>query len=352
MTTTDEIMILTTLCYIERDGAYLMLHRVKKENDINKDKWIGIGGKFEAGESPEDCLFREVGEETGLELKDFSLRGIVTFLADENAPEYMFLYTADDFEGEPGECSEGTLEWVPKSDIGSLNIWEGDRIFFKLLDSGRPFFSLKLRYTGDRLVEAVLDGKMMELLDVVGPDGEPTGAVRERTMVHESGDRHRTSHVWIVRHAPAGGGYELLLQKRCSTKDSFAGCYDITSAGHIPAGAGYIESALRELYEELGIKAKADELIFVGVHTSRYEGEFYGKPFINDEISNVYILNRAVDISDVTVQESEIEEVKWFDIDEALEAAKNNDPGFCLEADEIEMLRSFLENRRKSAGTQ
>ncbi len=335
-------MILTTLCYIERDGAYLMLHRVKKENDINKDKWIGIGGKFENGESPEDCLLREVGEETGLTLKNFSLRGVVTFIADDDEPEYMFLYTSDDFEGAPGICNEGTLTWVAKQDVDSLNLWDGDRIFFRLIDSERSFFSLKLCYTRGRLVEAVLDGKSLELLDVVDIHGEPTGRVKERSAVHEDGDRHRTSHVWIVRRSPGGDGFELLLQKRCSTKDSFAGCYDITSAGHIPAGAEYIGSALRELYEELGITADADELVFVGVHSSFYEGSFYGKPFINREISNVYILDRSVDIEDVKVQESEIEEVKWFDIDEALNAAADGDPGFCLEADEIEMLKSFL----------
>lgn len=150
---------LTTLCYIEKDNKYLMLHRVKKENDINKDKWIGVGGHFEADESPEECLLREVKEETGLVLTSWKLRGIITFISNEWQTEYMFLYTADGFEGEMIECREGNLEWVDKADMYELPIWEGDKIFLNLLDTTDEFFSLKLRYEGDKLVEAVLNGK-------------------------------------------------------------------------------------------------------------------------------------------------------------------------------------------------
>ena len=150
---------LTTLCYIEKDGKYLMLHRVKKENDVNKDKWIGIGGHFEEGESPEECLLREVKEETGLTLTSYRLRGIVTFVSDRWVTEYMFLYTADDFTGKMSPCDEGTLEWVPKKELSRLNLWEGDKIFLKLLAEDAPFFSLKLSYEGDDLVFAALDGK-------------------------------------------------------------------------------------------------------------------------------------------------------------------------------------------------
>ena len=139
-----------------------MLHRISKKNDVNKDKWIGIGGKFEFGESPEDCLLREAKEETGYTLTSYKLRGVVTFLFNDEEAEYMFLYTADGFEGEPTLCDEGTLEWVPKSEINNLNLWEGDKIFFRLLDEGAPFFSLKLKYRGDYLEEAVLDGKPIE----------------------------------------------------------------------------------------------------------------------------------------------------------------------------------------------
>lgn len=144
---------LTTLCYIENDDNYLMLHRVKKENDMNKDKWLGIGGGFEEGESPEECIMRECKEETGLTLLDARLRGIITFVSDEFPCEYMFLYTATQFEGELQECNEGNLEWVPKDKIKELNLWEGDLVFFDLLKKNTPFFSLKLCYEGEKLVE-------------------------------------------------------------------------------------------------------------------------------------------------------------------------------------------------------
>ena len=152
-------MRLTTLCYIEKDDSYLMLHRVKKKHDINHDKWIGVGGHFESGESPEECLLREVKEETGLTLKSWCFRGIVTFLCDDCEAEYMCLYTAADFEGELIECNEGTLEWVAKDRVEQLPIWEGDKVFFRLIREGAPFFSLKLRYEGETLKECVLDGR-------------------------------------------------------------------------------------------------------------------------------------------------------------------------------------------------
>ena len=152
---------MTTLCYIEKDDCYLMLHRVKKMQDINKDKWIGIGGHFEVKESPEECLLREVKEETGLTLKNYRFRGLITFVTDCYETEYMCLYTADAFEGVLTECAEGNLEWVPKSRLRELNLWEGDYIFLELLESRDEFFSLKLRYEQDRLVEAVLDGEIL-----------------------------------------------------------------------------------------------------------------------------------------------------------------------------------------------
>ena len=149
----------TSLCYIEKDGRYLMLHRVKKAQDENRDKWIGIGGKFEAGESPEDCMLREVREETGLSLDSWRFRGIVTFVSDEWGTEYMHLFTAHSFTGTLLDCDEGELEWVEKGRIPSLPIWEGDKIFLRLLDERADFFSLKLCYRGDKLVRAVLNGR-------------------------------------------------------------------------------------------------------------------------------------------------------------------------------------------------
>ena len=149
----------TTLCYLEKDGRYLMLHRVKKENDVNRDKWIGIGGKFLEGESPEDCVMRETLEETGLCLHDPEYRGIVTFVSDRWETEWMHLFYADRFTGTVRECDEGVLEWIGKDALYSLPIWEGDKIFLDLIDRRVPFFSLKLRYEGDALKEAVLNGK-------------------------------------------------------------------------------------------------------------------------------------------------------------------------------------------------
>ena len=145
---------LTTLCYLIKDGKYLMLHRVKKENDLNKDKYLGVGGHFEYGESPDECLIREVKEETGLTLTDYKARGIVTFVYGEDIVEYMHLFTAEGFEGEMIECDEGELIWIPIEDVCNLPIWEGDKEFFKLLNETNEFFSLKLVYNlNDELVE-------------------------------------------------------------------------------------------------------------------------------------------------------------------------------------------------------
>ena len=153
----------TTLCYIEQGGKYLMLHRVKKKNDINHDKWIGIGGKFEFQESPEDCLLREALEETGLTLTAWRYRGIVTFISGpEDDAEYMHLFTAHGFSGELKECDEGDLEWIEKTRLRELTLWEGDKLFLELLEQDAPFFSLKLVYEGDVLKEAVLDGVKLE----------------------------------------------------------------------------------------------------------------------------------------------------------------------------------------------
>ena len=151
-------MLNTSLCYIEKDGAYLMIHRVKKKNDVNHDKWIGVGGKFEAGESPFDCARREIREECGIEVKDLSYRGIVTFVSDEYGTEYMHLFTATEYDGEIDyNCDEGNLEWVAKKKIKDLPIWEGDKIFFDLLDEDLRFFSLKLEYRGDKLINHTVE---------------------------------------------------------------------------------------------------------------------------------------------------------------------------------------------------
>lgn len=151
----------TTLCYLERGDEYLMLHRTKKKNDENHDKWIGVGGKFEANESPEDCMRREILEETGLTVTEYRYRGIVTFVSDIYQTEYMHLFTVTDWTGEARECDEGELAWIKKQKLFDLTLWQGDRIFLKLLQQDVPFFSLKLTYQGDRLQEAVLNGKVI-----------------------------------------------------------------------------------------------------------------------------------------------------------------------------------------------
>ena len=156
-------MINSTLCYLRRGEDVLLLHRIKKKNDLNQDKWIGVGGKFEDKESPEDCALREIWEETGLTVTRWQYRGIVTFVSDQWPTEYMYLYTATGFEGEMIVCDEGDLEWVEHDKITDLPIWEGDKLFLRLLAEEAPFFSLKLEYHGDTLVYAALDGKEIKL---------------------------------------------------------------------------------------------------------------------------------------------------------------------------------------------
>lgn len=152
----------TSLCYIEKDGKYLMLHRVKKENDVNRDKWIGVGGRFEEGESPEECAEREIFEETGLRVKNLAFRAIVTFDCPPYPTDYMHLFTATEFEGEIKECDEGRLEWVDKSRLRELDLWEGDYYFFDLLDKNEPFFSMKLSYRESILTEVILNGEKIK----------------------------------------------------------------------------------------------------------------------------------------------------------------------------------------------
>ena len=333
---------LSTLCYIEQDGKYLMLHRTVKENDVNKDKWIGVGGHFEYGESPEECLLREVKEETGYRLTSWRYRGVVTFVYGEDTVEYMSLYTADGFEGEPVECDEGELEWVDKKDIPALELWEGDKVFFRLLDMGREFFSLKLVYDRqDVLQYAALDGVPMELFDEIREDGSRTGAVKERGVVHEDGTLHATVHTWIVRPNDRSG-YDLLLQKRSDCKDSNPGCWDISSAGHIEAGHGRLESALRELKEELGIDACQEQLREAGTRRCGFESEFYGRLFRDNELSTIYIYEEPVEIGNMTLQESEVSEVEWMDFGECRKKVSENTFEHCIYEDELDIVGKAL----------
>lgn len=332
----------STLCYIEKDNQYLMLHRIVKKNDVNKDKWIGVGGHFEYGESPEDCVLREVKEETGYTLTSYQYRGLVTFVFADVEMEYMSLFTADGFEGEPIACNEGVLEWVDIEKVWKLNLWEGDKIFFRLLDEKIPFFSLKLVYNlQGQLTSAVLNGKPMEMFDVIDEKGSPTGLIKERGVVHREGALHATSHIWIARKNQKSG-YDILLQKRSAIKDSHPGCYDISSAGHIGAGDDPLSSALRELREELGISASHEHLKEFGVQYKNYEGEFYGKPFRDRQRSILYLYTEPVEETTLTLQESEIESVLWMDYAEALQAICNGTIKHCIYEEEFRKLGKAL----------
>ncbi|SRR5574344_1104773 len=155
-------MLQTTQCYLERDGQYLMLHRTKKINDENHDKWIGVGGKFEDGESPEDCMRREIREETGYSVTGWRYCGIVTFVSDVWPAEQMHIFVCTEWSGDEIVCNEGDLQWIDKQDLLKLTMWEGDRIFLKLISQQTPFFSLKLTYQGDVLQQAMLNGEVFK----------------------------------------------------------------------------------------------------------------------------------------------------------------------------------------------
>lgn len=336
---------LSTLCYIEKDGKYLMLHRTVKKNDVNKDKWIGVGGHFEQDESPEECLLREVREETGYTLTSYRYRGLVTFVSGNGVTEYMSLFTADGFEGEPILCDEGELEWVEIDDVWNLNIWEGDKIFFRLMDEDYPFFSLKLVYDGhDKLVSAVLNGKPMELFDILNMDGTKTGIVRERGVAHREGSLHATVHMWIVRKNQKSG-YDVLLQKRSACKDSNPGCYDISSAGHVEAGDEPLGSAVREMREELGLEVDARDLQYVGIHHGAFEAEFYGRMFRDQELSSVYVYEKPVDTEALTLQESEVESVMWMDYEECRKQIQDGSIANCIYEDEFRMVGEYLKRQ-------
>lgn len=336
------IPVLTTLVYLEKDHRYLMLHRTVKKNDVNKDKWIGVGGKFEDNESPDDCLLREVKEETGLTLTSFRMRGVVTFLSGRGDFEYMFLYTADRWEGELRPCDEGVLEWVDIDKVWDLNLWEGDKIFFRLIDEDAPFFSLKLVYDGtDKLRKAVLNGQEMELFDIINLDGSKTGVVKERGVAHRDGSRHPTVHMWVIRPNEKSG-WDLLIQKRSANKDSNPGCWDISSAGHMQAGSEPMESAIREIGEELGIKARTEDLTYIGMHKGSFESTFYGRPFRDAENAYCYLYTKPVNIGDLTLQKEEVECVKWIDFRELVQGVKDGSLPNCIYLDELELIAGKL----------
>lgn len=197
-----------------------------------------------------------------------------------------------------------------------------------------------LHLGGNHILAQNLRRIIMEMLDIVDEDGNPTGQTVERSIAHEKGIRHRTAHVWLVR--VHNGKYQILLQKRCATKDSFPGCYDISSAGHIPAGVDYIPSALRELYEELGIKAEENELIPCGRRYIYYDTSFYGRPFKDSQVSNVYILFRDLEPEKFTLQRSEIDSVMWMDLEKCIKNVNEGSIPNCIALEELQMVKKRL----------
>lgn len=185
----------------------------------------------------------------------------------------------------------------------------------------------------------------MEYLDILNEKGEKTGIIKERTAVHTDGDLHGTSHVWIARISPETGKTQVLLQKRSKNKDSFPGCLDTSSAGHMEAGGTFSESAVRELEEELGLKVTEDELEYLFRIRVHKEGFFYGKNFIENRISNVYLLKRSIDENDLTLQTEEIESVVWMDCDFVMKKLSEKDKGYCIEPEEFSKLCEILENK-------
>lgn len=183
----------------------------------------------------------------------------------------------------------------------------------------------------------------MEYFDIRNEDGSLTGQIKARSRVHEDGDIHGTSHVWIVRRNN-GGECELLLQKRSAGKDAYPGCYDISSAGHLPAGQDFLPSALRELYEELGIRAEKEDLIFLGIHKGYYEEVFYGKPFRNYEVSHVYIYEKPIREEELVLQKEEVESVKWMSLSECYQVTREKNPLYILAEEELDMIKKYMES--------
>lgn len=329
-----------TLCYLERDGKYLMLFRNKKPNDPNEGKWIGVGGKPEPGETPEQCAKREIYEETGLTARELVRFGTVTFLSDVWEAEIMHLFWVTEFEGELSECSEGELHWIEKERIFDLPLWDGDRIFLQYMFSGKPFSEMTLRYRGDRLAGCVVDGAEVELIDVDREDGSPAGYVSSRDFVHWHGLWHTTVHVWIVGESEAGKP-ALLLQFRAAGKRLYPSHWDISSAGHIPVGEDALQAALREVEEELGILPAEEEMEDLGTIVVTYDDDD-GEGYHDREFCRMFLLRRNDPLSAFTLQPSEVERVMWIPFDELNQRIHDGTLRHCLDLREIRLLTSLF----------
>lgn len=329
----------TTLCYIECGGKLLMLRRTKKKNDGNDEKYIGLGGHFEKDETPEECMLREVYEEAGILLSDYSYRGIVRFQSDLWEEEEMHLFSAFAPAFPLPECAEGELCLVEKEDLFFLNLWEGDFLFLSLLLEGAPFFHLSLFYKGEHLEKALLEDRPAELFDLLDERGRKTGKFKERSLVHRDGDRHGTVHIWIYRRNR--GKIQVLLQKRAQNKDSFPGCYDISSAGHLERGEDFEHAALREPLEELGLHLKKENLRFLSFEERYTEGTFAQKTFRDLEYTALYLYDgQALCPTDFALQKEEVEEVVWMDA--GLVAERLDSPDYSVNREEWQKILSEL----------
>ena len=313
-------------CVLEQRGKYRIIKEVVKE-----------------GESPEECLLRTAGiRENNLSLS-WRSRGILTLVKGEMPTEYVFLFSAQDSESIEEEESTATASWEKADEILNKTAGEEEKICFRLLMEDGPFFSLKVILDRRNILRrASLNGKSLELFDILREDGSVSGIVRERGVAHLDGSLHPTSHIWIVRRNRKNG-WDLLLQKRSLRKDSNPGCYDISSAGHVAAGDAYLPAALRELEEELGIRAEEKDLHLAGMRKAYFEDVFYGKPFRDYEISAVYIYDRPVDEKKLILQESEVERVKWMDFKECCREVKEGSMKNCIYMDELEIIGKYLD---------
>jgi 8-oxo-dGTP diphosphatase len=300
-----------------------------------------VGGKLEINESPDECARREILEETGLTALNLIPRGMVTFISDVWESEYMFLYSVTEFCGTLTDCNEGDLHWIDKREIFGLNLWDGDRIFLRMMMKNAPYFEMKLVYRGDRLHQCVIDGNEAELFDIMNEDGSSANYVAERNYAHLAGLWHNTVHIWLVRKN-AEGKTEIMLQKRAACKDSHPGCYDISSAGHISAGDGVLESAVREIGEELGIRAQESDFEYVGLRRAALDSEFHGKPFHDREFAHVFLYRKTVEDSTLKLQKSEVESVMWVELEECLKAVTENTIKNCVHKEELEMIAAQL----------
>lgn len=328
----------TTLCYIEHAGNYLMLLRNKKQNDLNEGKWIGVGGKLEPNETPEQCALREIREETGLTALDLTARGVVHFDSDAWGSEIMHLYTVTRFEGQLTDCDEGELRWIDKSEIFDLHLWDGDRVFLQYLIDGAPYFDMTLHYDkNDNLQTCVVNGCEQELFDIYNEDGTPAHYIATRDFAHLKGLWHITAHIWVARTAP-GGGTELLLQLRSQDKDLYPGFYDTSSAGHIAAGEDIFTGAQRELEEELGITAAANELQSLGQLKNTYDnGNYHDR-----EHCHVFLYRGHIADDDIHCQESEVDGVRWLRFEECIRAVETQSFPICIDLQEMALLEKEL----------